>query len=120
VQLLCAVGIAAACLGASFTYTDHSGDHDWTTCDNWTYSGPAMTCYPSTPGDDVLLPAANGPYTCELISETIDDLTLEHNVTFRALSGTPTLAVDVLVLQAQDENELVITISGATITTGET
>jgi hypothetical protein len=109
------VAVAASALGATYLWTGNGADPDWDTPGNWW--SPCGTCYPDDGTDDAVFPDDACSWgTVELVTETIGDLSIVADVDFRADSGTPTLTVDRIVVDATIEcGETVITISGATI-----
>ena len=109
VATCCAVGLAT-----TFTWTGEGADDDWTTCDNWEIIGQ-NACYPSLTGDDIYIWEDGSPWDIDLVTEEVDDMYILGDVDFGVESGTPTLTVDQLTLQAPDDAAMSVTISGATI-----
>ena len=77
--LACAAGL---CLGATFTWTDGGGDHDWDTADNWSIIGVGLCPYPCSGSDDAIFPTSAGGWTCRLVTESIEDLSIAGSVEF--------------------------------------
>ncbi|HNQ24785.1 MAG TPA: hypothetical protein PKK06_17020, partial [Phycisphaerae bacterium] len=73
-------GSAAACLGSLYTWTARGGDDNWNNTENWSGGDPWAQCgSPCTTNDDALFPAgADGLYV-GLITEQIDDLTINSS-----------------------------------------
>jgi hypothetical protein len=92
-------------LGASFTWTGNGGDDDWDTCGNWD-ACEALVQYPGDCNADATI---SGTYTVDLITESIDDLTISGTVTFGDANGNdPFLSADSLTI-----------VGGASVTIGE-
>lgn len=101
--VVCIVAVAWAASSGTFEL-DTSGN--WNTCSNWTLlAGRPAACYPSVGNDDAIIPDGGSTWSVDLVTVTIDDLTIEDSVDFGAVSGTPVLTVDS------------VTISGGTTTT---
>ena len=97
----CAVGLAV-----TWTWCDHiddPGDHDkcWKGCENW--CGRYLPwCFPKTPGDDARIRPKGETWRVDLITVTIDDLTIESSVDFGKVNVEPTLSVDTLHVAGGD------------------
>jgi|GEM_PF-1125730 len=89
-------GAGAVCLGALFTWTAGGADDDWDTSANWSTQGQRP--YPSTTNDDALFPAGADGWYVGLITEQIDDLTLNTSRDFYSAGGTVTLTVDSITI----------------------
>ncbi|HNQ23892.1 MAG TPA: hypothetical protein PKK06_12430 [Phycisphaerae bacterium] len=91
-------GAGAVCLGALFTWTAGGADDDWDTAANWSGPPGGQHGWPCTGNDDALFPAgAEGPYV-GLITEQIDDLTINSSRDFYSVGGTATLTADSLTI----------------------
>ena len=107
-----ASSVAPAML-AEWTWFGTAGptDTSWQRDCNWTTSicstgGP----YPDDTGDNATFPTNGGTaWAVDLTTEAIGDLTIEEDVDFGAASGTPTLDVEKLLIDA-DAGEVTITI----------
>ena len=91
--LACAAGL---CLGATFTWTDGGGDQDWDTGDNWSIIGIGACSHPCSESDDAIFPYDAGGWTCYLVTESIEDLSIGASVAFSPAGGTVTLTADSL------------------------
>jgi len=112
----CMVMLVVVSVGfaGSFTWTGNGSDDDWDTTANWT-SSSCMGCYPDDTGDDATIPtpACCTGYAVNLITESIDDLTIEGDVDFSGASGDPVLTVDSVTIIGP----AVLTMSDASIRT---
>ena len=114
--VLCAAAFAVAAVAATYTWTGDVNS-DWGNSGNWDAGG--LEGYPASTADDAILPKEATTYYINLITVVIDDLTIYTSYHFTASNGIPELEVDSLTINAvQAEDPIVITISGATITTG--
>ena len=112
--VLCISALVLAAGGSTWEWDGSGGTDSWSLCPNWTVlAGMPQVCYPSTGNDDVIIPTAGSAWDVDLITDTIDDLTIEDDVNFGADSGTPTLTVDSFSISGP----AIVTITGATIVT---
>jgi len=89
---------AGAVLAATYVWSGGGDDNDWDNCRNWDPPGQFFPCYPSTENHDAEVRAQGGPWTIDLIEETIDDLTIATDVTFGMATSPPWLSVDSLTV----------------------
>ena len=97
-KLLGLACVAGLCLGATYTWTDGGDGHRWDTILNWTSIGALG--YPDDESDDAIFPYDAGGWTCYLVTESIEDLSIGASVAFSPAdpndpNGT-TLTVDSL------------------------
>jgi hypothetical protein len=114
---LAATGLTcAAALAANFTWSGAGSDDDWDTCNNWVVLFPQTPCYPddTLTTDDATIPYTGGGHDVNLITETMDDLTILGTVRFGTAGGSPTLTVDTIVISGGSSGS-VVTMTGATI-----
>lgn len=108
---------ATMVLGQSYYWTGNGVDDDWSNNENWDCRGTCFCfqgdCgYPDDTGDDAWIPSTAGPFQVDLITEVIDDMTIDNDVDFGSETGSPvTLTVDSLTICGDS----VVTITGATI-----
>ena len=104
---------AGAAIAATYTWNGSSGSN-WTSC-SWDIVGNPAQCYPSTTGDDAIIVYDEGigsiPYTINMVTESIDDLTIMTDVTFQQPFATPTLTVDSISISGPAEVILTDTVS---------
>lgn len=74
--------IATTALGSLFTWTGSGGNDLWSNHDNWDHPGGCLSCWPDDATDDAKIPTNGSTWAIDLITETIDDLTIEDDVTF--------------------------------------
>ena len=93
------VGAGGVALATTYIWTDNQANHDWDDCLNWVSYGGAGCRYPSTTNDDAIIPSTGGPWTVELVTDGIDDLTISDDTDFdSATGGAVTLTVDTLTI----------------------
>ena len=109
--LICIAVVAFAAGGGTFQWDGGWGD--WNECADWTsIGGKAPACYPSTANDDAIIDAA-GTYQIDMITVTIDDLTVggdnELHVKFNSWPNLRTITCDTFTFvgasQAGDLNQ---------------
>ena len=103
-----------------YTWSGLGDDDDWDHFCNWN-SGltcPGEGAPPDGTDDDATFPGNGGTaWAVDLVTEEIGDLTIEENVDFGVVSGTPTLEVNELVIDASSGDVSVSVVSAATIKT---
>ena len=112
-RMICGIILSsgALCLGASFSWSGSGTGDDWDTCGNWDACSGARG-YPQA-GDDATI---DGTYDVDLVTVTIDDLTVTGIVTLGdADSDDPTLTLDSLTVTGDSTVELT---EGSTVVTG--
>ena len=120
-EVLLAVGVLAfmstICMAMTFIWT--SGDEQLPNC--WNKSVIWYTIvpdgWPDDLNDDAIIHYTEDPeeWCVDLVTVTIDDLSIDGNVTFGAVSGTPTLTVDSLIIGNADHDVTVQIGEDATI-----
>ena len=97
------VGAGGVALAHTYAWTDSQANHEWDDCLNWNFIGGGAGCrYPSTTHDDAIIPSTGGPWTVELVTDAIDNLTISDDTDFDSSTGSPvTLTVDTLTIAAQ-------------------
>jgi hypothetical protein len=94
--LAAAAGMVCGASGNTYTWTHFGSNTHWDNCSNWT--GAAPGCYPATGSDDAIISYTSGGYDVQLLTKTIDDLTITGSVDFTAQTGTPTLTADTVTI----------------------
>ena len=84
-------------LRASFTWAGHGSDDNWDTPGNW-LSACCSGTYPDGHHDDANVPASESGFTINLITEAIDDLSIEGDVDFHSKGGNVVMTVDSLTI----------------------
>ena len=110
---------AATALLAEFTWTGDATDDLLLSHCNW-HPGPTCSLTDPVPGagDNATFPTNGGTaWAVDVETVTIDDLTLDEDVNFGAVSGAPTLTVDSkLLINGGSASTTIITIGeGAAI-----
>ena len=85
-------------LGATFTWTGGGTDDDWDNCENWTTSSIGE-CSPDDANDDAVIDVG-GVEPIDLVTTTIDDMTISAVVIFGAAEPNASLCVDSLTITA--------------------
>lgn len=115
--VFCAIIMCVAAVAMADTWTwsgDNTNDNKWVTCDNWgSEACTKIVGYPSTTNDDVTFSTDE---TIEIITEQIDDMLFEYDITFHGASGA-TLTADSFSMVAPCEGNCgsvttVLTVSG--------
>ncbi|MCG3128896.1 MAG: hypothetical protein CHACPFDD_03792 [Phycisphaerae bacterium] len=110
IMLLALALLPGVVLGATFAWTGGGADDDWDTCSNWTVTGiPA--CYPSASGDDVSIGYNASGWSVNLISEQIDDFTIDSDVAFDSATGSDVTLVASTVTIAATNGESIVTVT---------
>ncbi len=110
---------AAPAMLAEFTWTGEAGDDLFSSHCNW---HPGETCSFTDPvpgdGDNATFPTNGGTaWAVDLVTVTIDNLTLEEDVDFGLVDAARTLTVDKLVIVGDEHAGTVVTMtSGGEIT----
>ncbi|MCC7293699.1 MAG: hypothetical protein IT449_16700 [Phycisphaerales bacterium] len=90
-----ACAVAPVPMRATYTWTGNGSNDRWDNIANWSYVGGG---YPDDCNDDAVVPFVSGGYDVVLITESIDDLTMEGSLDLTAASGDDTLTVDSLTI----------------------
>ena len=102
--------LATLGLADTFTWTGGGNDDYWDNGDNWESIGGGS--YPDDTNDDAIIPYTANGWAVELITEEIDDLSINASVGLSPVGTSATLTVDSLTIGASNA-ESVITISGS-------
>ena len=101
--VLCATGV---CLGLTYRWVGAGADDDWDTDINW-FAKVYPSTYPHTTSDDAIILYNASGYTVDLVTVEINSMKIEGDATFGAVSGTPRLTLDTLVIENQSHDIVV-------------
>ena len=111
--------VAVACTAAlgwaaTYKWTGAGANNNWDTSDNCRLASgqPSFTNYPG-PGDDATIPTDGSPWPIDLITVSMDDLTILEDVNFDTAGGTTTLTVESLIIDGSS-NAITVTITSST------
>lgn len=111
---LAATALACAAHANTYLWTAGAANDYWDNNSNWAaFTFPAT--YPSSGTDDAIISDTSNGDDVQLITVTIDDLTISDDVTFAPKSGTPTLTVDVLTISGEADGTIATNSGSCTI-----
>ena len=117
-SLVCLCGVATGATALTYTWTG-AVNNRWRLNGNWLVNRCiGLVCYPNSTDDDAIFPEdAVEDWQCDLVSLTIDDLTIQDNVDFGAEETDPVLRVDTVTIVGQSGGTVATINDGAEITT---
>lgn len=117
---IAAVCVAAGAVAANFVWIGQGLDDDWDTRDNFYYADNETEVYeyPDDPQDnaDFTWKAFGGAWDCNLIGESIGEMTIKGSVDFDTAGGTVTMEVTKLKIEPTS-GDVEVTVNGAAVIT---
>lgn len=110
--VIAAVCLAVAAQAIHFTWIGQGADDDFDTAQNWAAVTIPTPPYPDGTDDNALFPwKASGGWPCNLINESIGDITIRGSVDFDTAFGTVTLSATSLKIEPTS-GDVEITMNG--------